>query len=79
MNKLWGIQSVWGNDETVFESLKSFNLLKNNRIETGVFRAKYIKTQNECFEPNWITWINPNTETPNFHIASSFGVFILKE
>jgi hypothetical protein len=61
------------------ESLKSFNLIKNNRIETGVFRAKYIKTQNECFEPNWITWVNPNTETPNFHIASSFGVFILRE
>ena len=61
------------------ESLKSFNLIKNNTIETGVFRAKYIKGQNGCFEPNWITWVNPNTETPNFHIASSFGVFILKE
>jgi hypothetical protein len=61
------------------ESLKSFNLVKNNRIETGVFRAKYIKTQSECFEPNWITWVNPNTETPNFHISSSFGNFILKE
>lgn len=61
------------------ESLKSFNLLKNNRIETGVFRAKYIKTQNECFEPSWITWINPNTESPNFHVASSFGVFVLKD
>lgn len=61
------------------ESLKSFNLVKNNRIETGVFRAKYVKTKNEFFEPNWITWINPNTETPNFHLASSFGVFVLKE
>jgi hypothetical protein len=61
------------------ESLKSFNLIKNNTIETGVFRAKYIKTQNECFEPTWITWVNPNTETPNFHIASSFGSFVLKE
>ncbi|MFV8346955.1 sugar-binding protein [Flavobacterium sp. ZB4P13] len=61
------------------ESLKSFNLIQNNRIETGVFRAKYTKRQNGCFEPNWITWVNPNTETPNFHIASSFGVFVLKE
>ncbi|WP_233588599.1 MULTISPECIES: sugar-binding protein [unclassified Flavobacterium] len=61
------------------ESLKSLNLIKNNIIETGVFRAKYSKAQNECYEPNWITWVNPNTETPNFHIASSFGVFILKE
>ncbi|QZK91214.1 endoxylanase [Flavobacterium sp. CHNK8] len=61
------------------ESLKSLSLIKNNRIETGIFRAKYIKTQNESVKPNWITWINPNTETPNFHIASSFGVLTLKE
>jgi hypothetical protein len=61
------------------ESLKSLNLLKNNRIETGIFRAKYIKNQNETVTPNWITWINPNTKTPNFHIASSFGALILKE
>lgn len=60
-------------------SLKSFNLIKNNKIETGVFRAKYTKRQNGCFEPTWITWVNPNTETPNFHITSSFGNFILKE
>jgi hypothetical protein len=61
------------------ESLKSFNLIKNNTIETGVFRAKYKKNQNESFESTWITWTNPNTETPNFHIASSFGSFLLKE
>ena len=61
------------------QSLKTLNLIKNNKIETGVFRAKYIKRQNENFEPNWITWVNPNIETPNFHIASSFGVFVLKE
>ncbi|PWA11622.1 sugar-binding protein [Flavobacterium laiguense] len=61
------------------QSLKDFNLIKNNKIEVGVFRAKYFKGQNGCFEPTWITWVNPNTETPNFHIASSFGTFVLKE
>jgi hypothetical protein len=61
------------------DSLKSFNLIKNNTIETGVFRAKYREKQNGLFEPTWITWVNPNTETPNFHIASSFGSFTLKE
>jgi hypothetical protein len=61
------------------ESLQSFNLIKNNTIEIGIFRAKYTKTQNEGIQPNWITWVNPNTDTPNFHIASSFGVFVLKE
>lgn len=61
------------------KSLKRFNLINNNIIETGVFRAKYKKTQNKTFEPTWITWVNPNTETPNFHLASSFGRFILQE
>jgi hypothetical protein len=61
------------------QSLKRFNLIKNNKFETGVFRAKYNQKEDLSFEPTWITWVNPNTETPNFHIASSFGNFILKE
>lgn len=60
-------------------SLNNFNLIKNNKIEVGVFRAKYKKKENSYFEPIWITWANPNTETPNFHIASSFGNFVLQE
>ncbi|MFV8327550.1 sugar-binding protein [Flavobacterium sp. ZS1P14] len=60
-------------------SLKRFNLIKNNRIEAGVFRAKYNQQEDLSFEPTWITWVNPNTERPNFHIASSFGNFLLKE
>lgn len=59
-------------------SLKKFNLIKDNRIETGIFRAKYNSTDAIHFEPTWITWINPNTKTPNFHIASSFGTLLLK-
>lgn len=61
------------------QSLKNFNLIKNNKIETGIFRAKYSPDQSGNFEPTWITWVNPNTQTPNFHIASSFGTLILKE
>ena len=60
-------------------SLKRLNLIQNNRIQTGVFRAKYNPKEDLSFEPTWITWVNPNTQTPNFHIASSFGNFILKE
>ncbi|MBP8793372.1 MAG: endoxylanase, partial [Lutibacter sp.] len=58
-------------------SLKKINLLKDNKIETGIFRAKYNKQDNSTFEPTWISWVNPQTETPNFHIASSFGQLIL--
>ncbi|WP_163410215.1 sugar-binding protein [Flavobacterium ajazii] len=61
------------------DSLNKLNLIKDNKIETGVFRAKYNSKDNTNFEPVWITWINPETETPNFHTASSFGVFDLMD
>ncbi|TCN59119.1 endoxylanase [Flavobacterium circumlabens] len=59
------------------QSLKNFHLIKDNNIEAGIYRAKYIKAANNLFEPIWISWVNPNTETPNFHIASSFGTLTL--
>ncbi|MEO8535380.1 MAG: carbohydrate-binding family 9-like protein [Flavobacterium sp.] len=59
------------------QSLKNFHLIKNNKIEAGLYRAKYKKQENKLFEPTWISWVNPNTETPNFHIASSFGLLTL--
>ena len=58
-------------------SLNKFDLIKENKIETGIFRAKYNSQNNIDFEPTWITWVDPNTETPNFHIASSFGLLEL--
>ncbi|MFY0715247.1 endoxylanase [Seonamhaeicola sp. NFXS20] len=61
------------------DSLKAFNLIKNNRIEVGVYRAKYKRQKGGMYKPIWITWVNPKTEIPNFHIASSFGVFELQE
>ena len=59
------------------KSLEELDLIQNNIIETGVYRAKFSKAENGAYEPTWISWVNPNTETPNFHTASSFGRFIL--
>lgn len=59
-------------------SLKELDLIQDNIIEAGVYRAKFSKDENGNYEPTWITWIDPNTAEPNFHIASSFGRFILK-
>jgi len=55
------------------QSLKNFDLIKDNSIEAGIYRAKYTKQENNLFEPTWISWVNPNTETPNFHVPDSFG------
>ena len=60
-------------------SLEKLHLIQNNKIETGIFRAKYVKVDASVYEPIWIAWVDPKTETPNFHIASSFGTLILGE
>lgn len=54
-------------------SLKKLNLIRNNKIETGIFRAKYKEVKNSIFEPTWIAWVNPNTISPNFHTSTAFG------
>lgn len=58
-------------------SLEKLDLIHDNIIEAGVYRAKFSKDENGNYEPTWITWVNPNTAEPNFHIASSFGKFVL--
>ncbi|WP_299664587.1 carbohydrate-binding family 9-like protein [uncultured Polaribacter sp.] len=60
------------------QSLRDLNVLKDNSIETGIYRAKYNKTKDKSYQPTWITWINPNTETPNFHTPTSFGLLELE-
>lgn len=64
---------------TSIKSLNSLNLIKENKIETGIFRAKYNELENSIFEPIWISWVNPNTNEPNFHTPASFGVLKLME
>lgn len=59
-------------------SLTKLGLLKEGKIETGIYRAKYNKQNDGSYEPTWITWVNPNTESPNFHIPSSFGILHLE-
>lgn len=54
-------------------SLKALNLVNNGIIEAGIFRAKYYKVKDLTYDPIWLTWVDPETETPNFHISSSFG------
>ncbi len=59
--------------------LKSLNLIHNGIIETGIFRAKFTKQEGLEYKPIWITWIDPQTRTPDFHIPSSFGIINLEK
>lgn len=60
-------------------ALTKFHLLKNGQIETGIFRVKYNPDLQGDYEPTWITWVNPNTKTPNFHTSTSFGIINLED
>lgn len=60
-------------------SLKKLNLLKRDSegmfMEIGVYRAKYNKDDAGNNKPTWITWVDPKTPEPDFHIPDSFGIF----
>lgn len=59
--------------------LKEHNLIQGNKIRAGAYRAEFSIIKGKGKEQtNWITWVDPKTEKPNFHINSSFGEFVLE-
>ena len=62
------------------ESLEELDLLHNKTIEVGIFRADCttLLTDDEGDSSiKWISWVDPKTQTPDFHVPSSFGVLEL--
>lgn len=58
--------------------LRRLNLLKaNNVMRVGIFRAEFTKTT-KAFSMQWISWVKPNTQEPDFHVESAFGEFIFQ-
>jgi len=63
------------------ESLRSLDLLHDNTIEVGIFRGDCIELPAENEKEakiKWISWIDPKTETPDFHVPSAFGILELE-
>lgn len=58
------------------KELRDLDLIHDNKIQTGVYRAEF-SIINGKEVAQWITWVDPKTEKPNFHINSSFGTFVL--
>lgn len=56
-------------------SLTALGLLKNGEIRVGVFRGQY---SNKPDQPvRWISWVDPKTPQPDFHVPSAFGILKL--
>lgn len=60
--------------------LTDLDLLKGDRLRVGVYRAEFSHlVDSEEIDRQWISWIDPRTPQPDFHVPASFGTFILSE
>jgi len=61
------------------DSLRDLGLLKSNVLQAGIFRADCHPVENGEPDFDWISWLIPDSATPDFHIPSSFGLLRLDE
>ena len=59
-------------------SLKGLGLLKENSLQAGLYRADCSVSSSGTTEFKWISWVKPDSATPDFHIPSSFGILRLE-
>ena len=59
-------------------SLKQLDLLKDNRLQAGLFRAECTGIVNGRANLKWISWIDPKSVQPDFHIPAAFGTLVLE-
>jgi hypothetical protein len=62
---------VWGCFP--LDVLRDLNLLKDNKLQVGLFRGKCIAEAGGAVSFKWISWVRPDSETPDFHLPSAFG------
>lgn len=55
-------------------SLRDLGMLEHTTLQAGLYRCHYVGE-----EPTWISWVEPNSEKPDFHIPSSFGTLLLNK
>ncbi|MEX1238177.1 MAG: carbohydrate-binding family 9-like protein [Cyclobacteriaceae bacterium] len=59
-------------------SLRQLGVLKGKTLEAGLFRGDCFPKENGGADFKWISWVKPDSKTPDFHIPSSFGVLNLE-
>jgi hypothetical protein len=59
-------------------SLRELGLLRNKRLLAGLFRAERKSMKEGTAGLHWISWVNPGSAKPDFHIPAAFGVLVLE-
>ena len=61
------------------KSLNELGLINGTHLEAGLYRGNCISLIGKEAELKWISWVKPDSKTPDFHIPSSFGVLVLED
>lgn len=60
-------------------SLRQLGILNGKSLEAGLFRGDSFPKSDGEPDFKWISWVKPKSDTPDFHIPSSFGVLTLED
>ena len=59
-------------------SLREVGAIQQDTMGVGLFRANVVETTEEGPVFEWISWVFPEADEPDFHIPSAFGTFVLE-
>ena len=60
-------------------SLLQLGLLKNKTLQAGLYRGNCVNLVGNQATFKWISWVKPDSATPDFHVPSSFGILLLED
>lgn len=70
----------WVEGAISLESLRNLGVYQDDyQLKAGLFRGEYRHLAPGEVEVRWISWILPDSETPDFHIPSAFGILQLEQ
>ena len=72
-------EGYWVEGAISLASLRQLGMLEGNELKAGLYRGEYLQKENGETEVRWISWIIPDSEKPDFHIPSSFGILVFGE
>jgi hypothetical protein len=59
------------------DTLRQLKVLRSREMHAGIYRAEFHHKPDGSVHSGWMPWVNPNTERPDFHVPTSFGVLEL--
>lgn len=61
------------------DTLRALQVLKpgSSELIAGLYRAEFHHRPDGTVHSGWMPWVNPQTERPDFHVPTSFGVLTL--